>query len=58
MIHGPRLSRNFFGRSLWGKGVGKPRRKNFCPGGAYLYYIYIYICACFSYLHIIYIHIH
>ena len=28
------LSRNFFCRNLWRKGVGKPKRKNFCPDGA------------------------
>ena len=27
------LRRNFFGRSLWGKGVEKPKRKNLCPAG-------------------------
>ena len=27
------LSRNFFCRSLWGKGVRQPKRNNFCPGG-------------------------
>ena len=27
------FSRKFFGRIRWGKGIGKPKRKNFCPGG-------------------------
>ena len=34
-VHDPSRNffrRKFFGRRLWGKGVGKPMRKNFCPG--------------------------
>ena len=40
VVHDPNrnfLSRNFFGRSLRGKGVEKPKRKTFCPGGVWIY---------------------
>jgi hypothetical protein len=53
MIRGPRLSRNFFGRSLWERVLESPGGKAFVLA---VHICTIYICVFFIFTYFVYTH--